>query len=85
VWDAETGHPLAILTGHTGLVDDAAFSSDGKRIVTASWDETARVWDTETGLLLATFTAHTDWVNTATFSRDGKRIVTASDDHTARF
>ena len=27
----------------------AAFSPDGKRIVTASRDKTARLWDTETG------------------------------------
>ena len=27
----------------------AAFSPDGKRIVTASSDKTARVWDAETG------------------------------------
>ena len=27
----------------------AAFSHDGKRIVTASFDNTARLWDAETG------------------------------------
>ena len=27
----------------------AAFSPDGKHIVTASWDKTTRVWDAETG------------------------------------
>ena len=26
-------------------VVSAAFSPDGKRVVTASWDNTARVWD----------------------------------------
>jgi WD40 repeat protein len=31
-------------TGHTSKVRDAAFSPDGKYIVTASFDETARLW-----------------------------------------
>jgi len=84
VWDAETGHLLATLTGHTDDVLDAAFSPDGKRIVTASKDDTARVWDSESGALLATLTGHTDQVLDAAFSPDGKRIVTASEDHAAR-
>ena len=32
-----------------GLCSSAAFSPDGKRIVTASSDNTARVWDAESG------------------------------------
>src|SRR5262245_29207929 len=31
--------------GHDRAVDSAAFSPDGSRIVTASWDNTARIWD----------------------------------------
>ena len=33
----------------SGPVSSAAFSPDGKRIVTASEDETARIWDAATG------------------------------------
>jgi WD40 repeat protein len=44
VWDAEIGHLLTTLTGHTGRVNDAAFSPDGKLIVTASADKTARLY-----------------------------------------
>src|SRR5262249_48926707 len=41
--------PLKRLVGHTGRILSVAFSPDGKRIVTGSWDNTARVWDAETG------------------------------------
>ena len=63
----------------------AAFSPDGKRIVTASEDKTARLWDAETGKQIGEpLKGHTDSVLSAAFSPDGKRIVTASDDKTAR-
>jgi WD40 repeat protein/serine/threonine protein kinase len=62
----------------------ADFSPDGKRMVTASVENTARIWDVETGELVAESLKHTAAVNSAQFSRDGKWIVTASRDHTAR-
>jgi WD40 repeat protein len=36
---------IAFLSGHARDVFSAAFSPDGSRIVTASWDWTARIWD----------------------------------------
>ena len=36
VWDADSGKVLASLEGHTFCVNSAAFSPDGKRVVTAS-------------------------------------------------
>ncbi len=63
----------------------AAFSPDGKRIVTASADKTARLWDAETGEQIGTpLKGHDDAVNSAAFSPDGKRIVTSSRDGTVR-
>ncbi len=39
----------AVLRGHTAEVVSAMFSPDGRRVVTASWDGTARVWNARTG------------------------------------
>ena len=75
---------LATLEGHTASVVHAAFSPDGRRIVTASGDHTARVWNAANGQLLAQLEGHTDTVRHAAFSPDGQRIVTASLDKTAR-
>ncbi len=73
----------AILTGHRYDVYSASFSPDGKRIVTASWDDTAMLWDAETGEVTDTLKGHSNSVRSASFSPDGKRIVTASWDDTA--
>ena len=67
-----------------GNVRSAAFSPDGRRIVTASNDKTARIWDAATGRQLAVLSGHDEPVRTAAFSPDGRRIVTASADQTAR-
>ena len=59
------------------------FAPDGSRILTASYDNTARLWDRD-GKPLATLKGHTDMVTSAVFAPDGGRILTASDDNTAR-
>jgi WD40 repeat protein len=74
---------LKRLQGHSDIVTSANFSRDGSKIVTASWDKTARVWDLQ-GKLLATISGHLDRVYSANFSPDGRKIVTASWDKTAR-
>jgi hypothetical protein len=61
-----------------------AFSPDGQRVVTASWDNTARLWDARTGISLAVLEGHKRSVVSAAFSPDGQRVVTASGDSIAR-
>ena len=75
--------PLIASFEHQDLVIDAAFSPDGARILTASWDKTAKLWDAASGKLVASF-AHQGFVWHAAFSPDGARILTASADKTAK-
>ena len=84
LWDAGTGRLLATLAGHRADLRNAAFSSDGKLIVTTSDDHTARLRDAETGHPLRTFYGHGDLIYSAAFSRDSSLLVTASQDGTAR-
>jgi WD40 repeat protein/class 3 adenylate cyclase len=80
----QTSPVLSILGGEDGAAGNPRFSPDGRRIVTASTDQNARVWDADSGKLVATLAGHTGLVTTAVFSPDGSRIVTASNDGTAR-
>jgi WD40 repeat protein/TPR repeat protein len=65
-------------------VAGAAYSPDGLRIVTASFDKSARVWDAGSGQQLLMLRGHTDRLESAAFSGDGQRIITAALDKTAR-
>jgi len=80
------GHVPALrsILGHAGAVNSAAFSPDGARVVTASFDRTARVWSAADGKPIAKLKGHADMVTSAAFSPDGARVVTASFDRTAR-
>ena len=40
-----SGKELHTLTGHTSWVVDVAFSPDGQRIVSGSYDKTLKIWD----------------------------------------
>ncbi len=75
---------LTALTGHADRVTSAAFSPDGRRILTASYDRTARIWDAVSGLQLISATGHAERLSAAQFSNDGQQLVTASADGTAR-
>ena len=65
-------------------VTSVAFSPDGKRLVTASWDGTVKVWDAATGQETLTLKGHTGGVSSVAFSPDGKRIASASEDETVK-
>lgn len=74
---------VAVLRHEAG-VEHAEFSPDGDRVVTSSFDRTARVWNAEDGTEIAVLKGHQGDVETATFSPDGSRVLTAGFDGTAR-
>ncbi|AOW98712.1 hypothetical protein BJP34_03950 [Moorena producens PAL-8-15-08-1] len=73
----------AVLTEHYHEVWSVAFSPNGQRLGTASYDGTARIWDLQ-GNQLALLTGHQGAVWTVAFSPDRQRLATASYDGTAR-
>jgi len=81
VFGERTQWVKAIETSATSV----AFSPDGLRIVSGSWDGTLRFWDAKTGLPIGQpLSGHSDWIRSVAFSPDGLRIVSGSDDNTLR-
>ena len=70
----------AWVNGHKSGVTSLAYSPDGRRIVTASTDTTARISDAGDGHLIAELKGHRGEVWHAEFSPDGARVATASSD-----
>lgn len=67
-----------------GVVASANFSTDGKLVVTGSWDSSARIWDAATGEVirkLASENGHPGYVLSASFSPDAasKFVLTSGD------
>ncbi len=69
---------------HADRVWLAAFSPDGRFIVTASADGTAQVWDSRTRKSVGPRLQHESAVVAAAFSPDGRFVATASNDGSAR-
>jgi len=72
------------LKGHTGGVDDVAFSRDGARLAAAIDDGEILVWDVATRRIARRLRGHGEAVIAVTFSPDGARLASTSRDSTAR-
>lgn len=71
---------LATLRGHDDVAFGIAFSPDGKKLASASFDNTVRLWDVATHQSLKTFGGHSDFVYAVAFSPDGKMIASGGKD-----
>jgi WD40 repeat protein len=68
VRDPQTGR------AHAGPTWRVAWSRDGRRLATASWDRTVRVWSADTGELIRTIPAGVGG-HAVAFSPDGARVA----------
>ncbi|KIJ49067.1 hypothetical protein M422DRAFT_161600, partial [Sphaerobolus stellatus SS14] len=62
IWNAYTGELVSgPFEGHTSVVSSVAFSPDGQRVVSGSYDKIIRIWNAHTGELVSQlFEGHTD-------------------------
>jgi WD40 repeat protein/predicted Ser/Thr protein kinase len=61
---------------HQGMLEHAAFSPDGRIVVTAGRDGVVRLWDVATSQSLTARLRHERWVTHVAFSPDGRSLVT---------
>jgi tetratricopeptide (TPR) repeat protein len=73
VWDATTGQPVSPPLQHGGILSWAAFSPDGRRVLTEG-RHTVRVWDAFTGEPVTPY-LRAEGANATSFSPDGRRLL----------
>jgi WD40 repeat protein len=82
LWDLEGNqrHKLQ----HEALVSAAQFLPDGRTLLTASYDGTARQWDVDSGEARGKPLVHEERIEALAISHDGRVALTGGHDRTAR-
>lgn len=83
IWDLSSKSRTA-LVGHTKWIMGGALSPDNSKVLTVSWDETAKLWNADTGQIVVTLSGHTSYLWVGEFSPDGGKVVTGGEDGVAR-
>jgi WD40 repeat protein len=70
------------LKAHSGWVTAIAFSPDGQRLVSGSWDRTVKFWEVTSGKQLSPVASKTKEIQSLAFSRDGHWLATENSSNT---
>jgi len=85
LWDAASGKPLGALEGHTSWISRLVFSVDGRRLYSASADQTVRIWDVGQRRCSATLRGSSDEVWGLALSPDGATLASSGRDGIVAF
>jgi WD40 repeat protein len=83
LWAADGAEPLP-LHGHSGAMRQAAWSPDGRLLLTSAYDGVPHLWDLQ-GRLLAELRDEEHQYWNATFTPDGQEIISSTTGHLRRW
>lgn len=89
-YNASTGELINEFIHSSSSILGAKWSQDNDRIVTFSFDNTAKIWDVNSGELMHLLDKHieinefADNINDAIWFSDGSKIITIANDNTAK-
>jgi WD40 repeat protein len=75
---------LNTLYGNSSCVISVAFSTDGTKIISGSYDNTIKIWNANTGECIKTLEGHSRSVESVAYSTDGTKIISGSMDNTIK-
>jgi WD40 repeat protein len=84
LWDARSGRLLHTFTGHTDNVLDAALTTAGDKLMTASEDHSVRVWDIRTATVETVLSGHEAGLNKVVVLPGDKLAVSAAEEPVAK-
>lgn len=88
IWDLRDGRPVKVLTNVLGAVSAVRFSPDGKTLVVAGGQPSAkgdlRIFIVADWKLQSVLSGHEDVVSAIAFTPDGRKLLSASFDRTVR-
>lgn len=84
LWDMTTYQETAVLSVHTDGINSLAFSPNGRMLVSASSDRTARLWNLTSRSVILTMDKHAAAVSGVVFARDNNYILSGGNDGKVR-
>jgi WD40 repeat protein/putative methionine-R-sulfoxide reductase with GAF domain/CheY-like chemotaxis protein len=68
------------IRGHSDWVTSVAFSTDGRRLASGSWDKSVKFWDVPTGAELHDFSGAAKRIQALAYSHDGRWLAAENAD-----
>ena len=85
VVDSKVGLPNKSLHGHNHFVSSLALNSTSNKLISGSWDKTARLWDIPTFTTQKILAQHSKDVLAVSFSQNERVIFTGAMDRTLKY
>lgn len=75
VWNGSDGQKIREFEAHKRLVRRLSLSTDGKRLISGSFDYTARLWSIDTGYSITSFLDHKFVIEGVKFAPDDRHVL----------